>query len=168
MPLSLSHSLSSLKLTLSTLVSLSQLRSPTHEACRRSECLTGKPMELATDWSACLWILVLSHRQWLYHAADLRFGIFFFFLLWIVGGGDSHLSSSLSQLRSPTHEARRRLECLTVKPMELAADRSACLWILVLSRCQWLFCFFFWFFYFLLCTGGGGVDGVCGCDCVCI
>ena len=59
---------------------------------------------------------------------------FFFFLLRIVGGGDSHLSSSLSQLRSPTHEARRRLECLTVKPMELAADRSACLWILVLSR----------------------------------
>ena len=24
------------------------------------------------------------------------------------------------------------------------------------------------FFFFLLCTGGGGVDGVCGCDCVCI
>ena len=26
----------------------------------------------------------------------------------------------------------------------------------------------FFFFLFLLCTGGGGVDGVCGCDCVCI
>ena len=66
MPLSLSHSLSSLKLTLSTLVSLSQLRSPTHEACRRSECLTGKPMELVADQSACLWILVLSRCQWFF------------------------------------------------------------------------------------------------------
>ena len=44
-------------------VSLSQLRSPTHKARRRSECLTRKPMELAADWSACLWILVLSHRR---------------------------------------------------------------------------------------------------------
>ena len=43
-------------------VSLSQLRSPTHEARHRSECLTGKPMELAIDQSACLWILVLSCR----------------------------------------------------------------------------------------------------------
>ena len=43
-------------------VSLSQLRSPTHETRRRSECLTGKPMEPAADRSACLWILVLSCR----------------------------------------------------------------------------------------------------------
>ena len=81
---SLSHSVSSLKLTLSTPVSLSTLvtdpRSSTqaqslnsgltlstltltHEARRRSECLTGKPMELAADRSACLWILVVSHHQ---------------------------------------------------------------------------------------------------------
>ena len=44
-------------------VSLSQLRSPTHKARRRSESLTGKPMEIATDRSACLWILILSHHR---------------------------------------------------------------------------------------------------------
>ena len=83
-------------------------------------------------------------------------------------------SSSLSQLQSPTHEARRRLECLTGKPMELTADRSACLWILVLSCCQWFVSrrrSEIWFFFFLLWTGGGGgggggVDGGCGCGCI--
>ena len=60
----------------------------THEARRQSKCLTGKPMELAANWSACLWILVISHCQWLYHAADRRFRLFFFlFLLWTVDGG---------------------------------------------------------------------------------
>ena len=51
---------------------------------------------------------------------------------------------SLSQLWSSTHETRRRSKCLTGKPMELAVDRSACLWILVLS-CRWseIWVFFF-------------------------
>ena len=52
---------------------------PTHEARRQSKCLTGKPMELAADRSACLWILVLSRCQWLYQAANWRFRLFFFF-----------------------------------------------------------------------------------------
>ena len=38
-----------------------------------------KPMELAADRSACLWILVLSRCQWLYQAANWRFRLFFFF-----------------------------------------------------------------------------------------
>ena len=55
--------------------------------------------------------------------------------------------------------------------MELTADRSACLWILVLSRCQWLYQAANWrfrlfFFFFLLWTiGGGVVDGGCGYGC---
>ena len=52
---------------------------PTHEARCQSKCLTGKPMELAADRSAYLWILVLSRCQWLYHASDRRFGLLFFF-----------------------------------------------------------------------------------------
>ena len=46
-------------------------------------------MELAVDRTACLWILILSCHQWLYHAADRRFFIYllFFFLLWTGGGG---------------------------------------------------------------------------------
>ena len=64
------------------------------------------------------------------------------------------------------------------RPTKLAVDQSAWLgnpWssslIRVLAYGYWFFhaangCFFF--FFFLLCTSGGGVDGVCGCDCVCI
>ena len=60
--------------------------------------------------------------------------------------------------------------------MELTTDRSACLWILVLSCRQWFVSrrrSEIWFFFFLLWTGGGGgggggggVDGGCGCGCI--
>ena len=75
---------------------------------------------------------------------------------------------SLSQLRSPTHKARRRSESLTGKPMEIATDRSACLWILILSHHRSKIWDFFFFFFSLLWTGGGGADGGCGCGCGCI
>ena len=139
-------------------------------------------MELAADRSACLWILVLSCCQWLYHITNRRFGVFFFFFfwLWTTGGGDSHLSSSLSQLRSHSLNSDHR-------PTKLATDQSAWLWnpwssllIGVLACGYWFFhaangcitlpirdlgVFFFFFLLLLWTSGGGGVDGSCGCGC---
>ena len=128
---------------------------------------------------------------WLIKIIQLPFFFFFFFTpLSLI---QSHLSSSLSQLRShsqlwsPIHVARLKLNLLTPVslsqlwhwPTKLVADRSAWLgnpWssplIGVLACGYWLYHTtnwrfgFFNFLFLLLWTGGGGVvDGGCGCGC---
>ena len=185
MPLSLSLSLSSLKLTLSTLVSLSQLWSPIHKAWLKLTLSTpitdprSSPSIGVPDWEtygACHWLecllvdigsftppMVVSRR---------RSEIWDFFFLpavdcwwWWLSSlkltlstpiTDQWSSSSIGVPDCETHGARCWSECLLV-------DIGSFTPLMVVSRCRseiWVFFFLLW-----IGGGGGGVDRGCGCGC---
>ena len=107
-----------------------------------------------------MWILVLSRRQWLYHAADRRFGVFFFFLLW-TAAECLHVDLVLSRRQWLYHVADRRFgfffffSCCGL----VAGGGGGCGFV----GSIWVGVFFF--FLLLSCCGlvAGGGGGGCGC-----